>query len=208
MSLTDLQSFDHLSKVLCVVVDGAQGHALTALIEDLQRGGAPCRPANHITCGTVENHRFGLLIQEDDEVIGDGQQALALHAGYLVFRVHLPGHRPQTSQLRPTVRTSLIASLVGQRDEWELPSGLYWSGGHMTLCQIPQILLARARCHGSKLVGLVGSVLGVDDFGQQEIPEDGGLGEGHALGYWGAEDGNVLRTGHSDAEIEKWKFVN
>lgn len=65
----------------------------------------------------------------------------------------------------------------------------------MTLCQVPQIFLPCASRHGAKLIRLVGCVLGVDDFAQQEVPEDGGLGEGHALGDWWAEGGNVLGTG-------------
>lgn len=42
-------------------------------------------------------------------------------------------------------------------------------------------------------------VLGVDHLGQEEVPEHGGLGEGHALWDRGTEGGHVFgaRDGHA-----------
>lgn len=67
----------------------------------------------------------------------------------------------------------------------------------MPLSQVPQILLSCARRHGTKFIGLVGRVLGVDDFAQQEVSEHCGLGKRNTLRDWWAKGRNVLGTSYS-----------
>ncbi|TNN87282.1 hypothetical protein EYF80_002484 [Liparis tanakae] len=86
------------------------GYALTALVVDLHGGGAPRRPTNHVARGTVEHDRFGLLVQQDDEVIGNGQKAFALRPGHLVFSVTAPRLRSSAPLYGRTFSRRLCAS--------------------------------------------------------------------------------------------------
>lgn len=109
---TDLQPSDNLSEVFCVVIDGAQRYALAALVVDPHGRGAPARPADHISCGTVEHNCFRLLIQQDDEVIRNSQQAFALGTSHLILSMNLPGNGPQAPKLCPAVWAHLLPSFV------------------------------------------------------------------------------------------------
>lgn len=117
----------------------------------------------------------------------------------MVLDVHQPGDSTRTALLGAGIRPALLLLLVGQRDEGELARGVDGRAGGVALGQVAQVLLAGACGHGTELVRLVCSVLGVDHLGQQEVPEHGGLGEGHALWDWGAKGGHVFGARDSHA---------
>lgn len=210
---TNLQPFDHLLEVLHVAAGAPERDAITALVEHPQGIGAAQLPANHVFGGTVEHYGLDLLVHQNQEIVGHGQEALQLasaSAGSLVLDVHRPGDAAQTTLLSAGVRPALLLLLVGQRNEGELARGVNGRAGGVALSQVTQVLLAGARGHRTELVRLVRRVLGVDHLGQQEVPEHRGLGEGHALWDGRAKGGHVLgaRYGHAAGRGEGWDEEN
>ena len=59
-----------------------------------------------------------------------------------------------------------------------------------------EVFLARARCHGSELLRAVGCVLGVDDFGQEELDESVRFGKRRSGRNRRPKHRHFLRTGH------------
>ena len=177
-----LETFDHLFEILRVVTDTPQRHTFPALVEYPQRRRAACRPADHVLSGAVKHHSLGPLVQQDEEVIGDGQQGLQLPPRPVVLHLDEPGDGPQAAQLCSSIRPALLLFLVRQRDEGELSGGVDGSAGGVALGQVAQVLLSRSGGHGAELLRLVGGVFCIDDLGQQEVPEHGGFGKGHI--FW------------------------
>lgn len=75
---TNLETFDHLLEILCVAGDAPQRDTVAALVEDSQGDGAAQLPANHVLGGAVEHHGLDLLVHQDQEIVGHGQEALQL----------------------------------------------------------------------------------------------------------------------------------
>lgn len=120
---TNLQTFDHFLEILCVAVDTPERDAVAALVEDPQGDGAAQVPANHVLGGAVKHHGLGLLVHQNQEIVGHGQEALQLSTsapGAVVLHVHGPGDSTQAALLGASVRPTLLLLLVGQRDEGEL----------------------------------------------------------------------------------------
>ena len=191
-----LQPLDDLFEILRVVTDTPQGQVLSPLVKNLHGGWAAHRPSDHILGGAVEHYFLSLLVQHDDKVIGHGQQSLQLPSRAVIFHVNLPSHRPQAAQFGPLVRSGLLLLLVSQGDEGELARRVNGCAGCVALGEVAEVLLSGAGGHGAEFVGFVGSVLSVYELSQQEVPEDGGLGEGDVLGDERAEGGHIFGAGH------------
>lgn len=121
----------------------------------------------------------------------------------MILSVDQPGHRPKAAQLCPYIGPALLFLLVSQGDEREFSGGVDGRAGGVALSQVAQVLLACSGGHGAELVRLVSGVFGIDDLGQQEVPEHGGLGEGHTLWDRRAERWHIFWT--SDRHTKRQK---
>lgn len=200
-----LQSLDHLPNVFPAVVMGGQHDTLPALVEDLNAHN-PWGPPDDVTAGAVKNHIFGLFFNEHYELIRDSEQTVSIHGLTKVPRADAPGDGAHTEHVRILPGFHFLLLLGSQRDEAELHGWIYGGRADKVFSQILQVLLPRASRHDSELLGLVSSVLAVDDFGEQEVPENSWLWESDRLGNGRAERRNIFGSGNSDTGKQKWSL--
>lgn len=173
---------------------GRQHDALPALVKDLDAHD-PRGPADDVATRAVEHHVSGLLFDEHDELVGYAEQTVGVRGLTEVSGADAPGDGAHAEQVGVLPGLDLLLLLGPERDEAELHRRVYGGRAHEVLGEVLQVLLPRTSRHGSELLRLVGSVLAVDDLGEQEVPENGGLWEGYGLGNRGAERRDVLRSG-------------
>ncbi len=190
-----LKSLHDLSNVLSTVVMRGKHHTLPAFVEDLDAHDAR-RPADDVTTGAVKNHVLGLLLDQHDELVGNPQQALHVHRLTKVSCHHAPRDGAHALEMGVLTWLHPLLLLGPQRDEAELHRGVHCRRAHEVLREVLEVLLPRAGRHSAELLWFVRCVFPVDHLGQQEVPEDGRLGKGHAFRNGRAERRHVFGSGY------------
>lgn len=193
-----LQPFDNFFNIF-TANEALHRNTLSPLIEDFEAG-VTGRPPYHISAGAVESHAFCFLLDEDDELVGDPEEAVELHGLVVVFGPDGPHDGPHATELSSWVRLRLFLLLGGQRNEWKLARRVNRCVGDILFCQIFQVFLAGPCGHGPKLFWFVSSIFCIDHFGQKEVPEHIWLGESDPF-----RDGRSKRrhiSGPSDGHAE------
>ena len=209
--VSHLQSLHNLFNVLHLALHDTDWHRLAPLVEDIQ--GRPALrpalrhslPANHVAATAAEHYPARAAFDEHHRLGRDAQQARESEA---VGLARLGGHhRPHQGtgavELRALCPLHLVLALAAQRQQGELGGGVDGRGGDVVLRQVLKVLLARARGHGAELLGLLGAVLRVHHFGQQEVAEGWRLPETSAFGKQWTKQRDVLGAGHSHPEGKK-----
>lgn len=181
---------------------GGQHDALPALVEDLDAHN-PWGPSDDVPAGAVKNHIFGLLFNEHDELIRDAEQAVHVHGLAEVPGADAPGDGAHAEHVRILPGFHFLLLLGSEGDEAELHGWVYGGRADKVFSQILQVLLPRASSHDPELLRLVGSVLAIDDLGEQEVPKNCWLWESDRLGNGRAERRNVSGPGNSHAGKQK-----
>ncbi len=190
-----LKSLDDLLNVLSTVVMRGKYHTLPTFVEDLDAHDAR-RPADDIPTGAVKNHVLGLLFDQHDELVGNPQQALHVRRLAEIPCHHAPRDGSHALEMGVLPRLHPLLLLGPQRDEAELHCRVHRRRAHEVLREVLEVLLPRAGCHGTELLRFVRRVFPVDHLGQQEVPEDGRLGKGHAFRNGRAERRHVFGSGY------------